>query len=115
MPPFESFESVAAYYATLAHELTHWTKHPRRLDRDFGRKKYGDEGYAKEELVAELGGCFLAASLGFEPIPEEQHAAYIQSWLKVLKDDKRFIFSAASQGQRAVEYLHGYRHCFASS
>jgi len=54
-----------------------------------------------------LGACFLAADLGFEPMPEEEHAAYIQSWLKVLKDDKRFIFSAASHAQKAVEYIHG--------
>lgn len=106
MPPFESFESASSYYAVLAHELTHWTKHPKRLDRDLGRKHYGDEGYAKEELVAELGACFLAADLGFEPMPEEKHAAYIQSWLQVLKDDKRFIVSAASQAQKAVDYIH---------
>lgn len=106
MPPFESFESAVGYYATLAHEVTHWTKHPKRLNRDLGRKQYGDEGYAKEELVAELGACFLAADLGFEPMPEEQHAAYIKSWLKALKDDKRLIFVAASQAQKAVEYIH---------
>jgi antirestriction protein ArdC len=106
MPPFESFETVTDYYAILAHELTHWTKNPTRLNRDLGRKHYGDEGYAKEELVAELGACFLGADLGFEPMPEAQHAAYIQSWLQVLKDDKRFIFSAASHAQKAVEYIH---------
>ena len=105
MPPFESFESTVSYYAVLAHELTHWTKHPTRLDRDLGRKHYGDEGYAKEELVAELGACFLAADLGFEPMPEAHHAAYIQSWLKALNNDKRFIFSAASHAQKAVEYI----------
>ncbi|WP_138477118.1 ArdC family protein [Dyadobacter bucti] len=107
MPPFESFETAAGYYGTLAHELTHWTKHPKRLNRDLGRKHYGDEGYAEEELVAELGACFLAADLGFEPMPEQQHAAYIQSWLKVLKDNKRFIFFAASHAQKAAEYIHG--------
>lgn len=106
MPPLESFEKASDYYAILAHELTHWTKHSTRLNRDMGRKHYGDEGYAKEELVAELGACFLGADLGFEPIPEEKHAAYIQSWLQVLKDDKRFIFSAASHAQKAIEYIH---------
>ncbi|MBD2704826.1 DUF1738 domain-containing protein [Spirosoma sp. BT702] len=105
MPPFESFETAIRYYAVLAHELTHWTKHPLRLNRDLGRKHYGDEGYAKEELVAELGACFLAADLGFEPMPEAHHAAYIQSWLQVLKDDKRFIFQAASHAQKATEYI----------
>jgi antirestriction protein ArdC len=109
MPPFESFESATTYYATLAHELTHWTKHPKRLNRDLGRKTYGDEGYAKEELVAELGACFLAADLGFEPMPEERHSAYIQSWLEALKDDKRLIFSAASHAQKAVEHIHGLK------
>lgn len=106
MPPFIAFQTPNDYYATLAHEICHWTRHPSRLDRDFGRKRFGDEGYAKEELVAELGSCFLASDLGFEPIPEEHHAAYIQSWLKALKDDKRLIFSAASHAQKAVEYLH---------
>ncbi len=106
MPPFVAFHTPNDYYATLSHEITHWTRHPSRLDRDFGRKRFGDEGYAKEELVAELGSCFLASDLGFEPLSEEQHAAYIQSWLKALKDDKRLIFSAASHAQKAVEYLH---------
>jgi len=106
MPPFESFETAMRYYAVLAHEVCHWTKPPHRLNRDFGKKQYGDEGYSKEELVAELGACFLAADLGFEPQPEEHHAAYIQSWLHVLKDDKRFIFQAASHAQKAAQYIH---------
>jgi antirestriction protein ArdC len=105
MPPFECFNNAAAYYSTLAHEITHWTRHPTRLNRDFNRKKWGDEGYAKEELVAELGSCFLAADLGIAPIPQEQHSAYIQSWLKVLKDDKRFIIQAAAFANKAAEYL----------
>lgn len=106
MPPFESFIEKSKFYSVLAHELTHWTKAPTRLDRDFGRKKHGDAGYAQEELVAELGSCFLAADLGLEPETPQDHAAYIQSWLKVLKDDKRFIFSAASYAQKAVEFIH---------
>jgi antirestriction protein ArdC len=106
MPPFESFNRVESYYAVLAHEITHWTRHPTRLDRDFGRKHYGDAGYAQEELVAELGACFLAADLGFEPMPEEQHAAYIQTWLQALQNDKRFIFQVASHAQKAAEFLH---------
>ena len=107
MPLFESFRSPEAYYATLAHELTHWTKHDSRLARDFGRKRWGDEGYAKEELVAELGAAFLCADLALTPEPGEDHAAYIQSWLKVLKNDKRAIFAAAAHAQRAADYLHG--------
>ncbi len=109
MPYFETFCSPQAYYATLAHELTHWTKHEKRLDREFGRKKWGDEGYAREELVAELGAAFLCADLGLAPEPREEHAAYIQNWLKVLKEDKRAIFSAAAHAQRAADFLHGFQ------
>jgi antirestriction protein ArdC len=107
MPPFETFRDAESYAATLAHELTHWTKHDKRLARDMGRAKWGDEGYAREELVAELGSAFLCADLGITPETREDHAAYIATWLKVLKDDKRFIFSAASHAQRAADYLHG--------
>ncbi len=107
MPPFETFRDAESYYATLAHEMTHWTKHSRRLDREFGRKKWGDEGYAMEELVAELGAAFLSADLELTPEPRADHAAYIASWLKVLKEDKRAIFSAAAHAQRAADYLAG--------
>lgn len=109
MPHFETFRSPEAYYATLAHELTHWTKHPKRLDRDFGRKRWGDEGYAREELVAELGAAFLCADLELTPETRTDHAAYIQSWLKVLKEDKRAIFSAAAHAQRAADFLHSFQ------
>ena len=106
MPHFETFRDAESYYATLAHELTHWTKHDKRLARDFGRKRWGDEGYAREELVAELGSAFLAAELGLYLEPREDHAAYIGSWLRVLKEDKRAIFQAAAHAQRAVDYLN---------
>jgi antirestriction protein ArdC len=102
MPPFETFRDAESYYATLAHEVTHWTRHPSRLDRDFGRKTWGDEGYAMEELVAELGSAFLSADLDLALEPRGDHAAYIESWLRVLKSDKRAIFSAASHAQRAA-------------
>ncbi|MHC2633945.1 antirestriction protein ArdC [Bradyrhizobium liaoningense] len=107
MPPFESFRDTESYYATLAHEVTHWTQHGKRLDREFGRKRWGDEGYALEELVAELGAAFLSADLDLTPEPREDHASYIASWLKVLKNDKRAIFTAASHAQRAADYLNG--------
>ena len=87
----------------------HWTKHPSRLDRSFGRKRFGDEGYAQEELVAELASAFLCADLGITPEVREDHAAYIANWLTVLKNDSRAIFTAASHAQRAVEFLHGFR------
>ena len=106
MPPFETFRDAESYYATLAHECTHWTRHPSRLERDFGRKRWGDEGYAMEELVAELGAAFLCADLELELAVREDHAAYIASWLKVLKQDKRAIFTAAAHAQRAADFLH---------
>ena len=106
MPPFETFRDAESHAATLAHELTHWTKHDKRLARDMGRVKWGDEGYAREELVAELGSAFLCADLGITPEIRDDHAAYIAAWLKVLKGDKRFVFSAASHAQRAADYLH---------
>ena len=107
LPPFECFREPQSYYATAAHECTHWTQHPSRLDRDFGRQRGGDEGYAREELVAELGAAFLCADLGLELTPREDHAAYVASWLQVLKGDKRFIFTAAAHAQRAADFLHG--------
>ena len=105
-PPFETFVDPEAYYATLAHECTHWTRHPSRLDRDFGRKRWGDEGYAREELVAELGAAFLCADLGLELTPREDHASYIDSWLQVLEGDRRFVFTAAAHAQRVCDFLH---------
>ncbi len=75
MPPFETFRDAESHAATLAHELTHWTKHDKRLARDMGRVKWGDEGYAREELVAELGSAFLCADLGITPEVRQDHAA----------------------------------------
>lgn len=106
LPHFEFFKDPESYYATRLHETVHWTRHPDRLDRSFGRKKYGDEGYAIEELVAELGSAFMAADLGIEPEVREDHSAYIENWLKVLKKDKRAIFKAASHAQKAADFLH---------
>lgn len=106
MPPFEAFRDAESYYATLAHELTHWTKHPQRLNRDFGHKSWGDEGYSHEELVAELGSAFLCADLELHQEPREDNAAYIATWLEVLKNDNRAIFAAAAHAQRAADYLN---------
>lgn len=106
MPAFEAFRDAHGYYATLAHECTHWTRHASRLDREFGRERFGDAGYAREELVAELGAAFLCADLGLRLEDREDHAAYIASWVKVLKDDRRAIFSAAAHAQRAAEFLN---------
>lgn len=107
MPPFECFCDAESYFATLTHEATHWTRHKTRLQREFGRKRWGDEGYAMEELVAELGSAFLSSDLGIGPDVRPDHAAYIGSWIKALQNDKRAIFTAASYAQRAADFLNG--------
>ena len=82
MPELNTFRDAESYYATLAHEMTHWTRHASRLDRDLGRKRFADAGYAMEELVAEIGAAFLCADLGITPETRDDHAAYIASWLQ---------------------------------
>ena len=105
MPEMARFESASAAYATLAHELAHWTKAPHRLDRGFGPSSFGNEAYAKEEMVGELAAAILGQRLGFAPDHLDNHAAYLDSWLKVLRGDKRFLFTAAAHAQRAVDWL----------
>ena len=102
MPPIATFHSAAGYYATLAHEAMHWTGHKSRLDRmaRFTERK----AYAFEELIAEIGNCLACASLGLVP-NFDQSAAYLQSWLRALADDKRLIFKAASEAQKAADFL----------
>ena len=107
MPPFECFRDAEAHTATLSHEQIHWTRHPSRLNRDFGRKRWGDEAYAQEELVAELGSAFLCADLEITPEVQPDHANYIGSWLKVLKEDQRCVFTAAAHAAKAVDYMQG--------
>lgn len=106
MPPLQTFHSAESYYATLLHELTHWTRHASRLAREFGCKRWGDEGYSMEELTAEMGAAFLCADLGPTPEVRDDHAAYVASWLKVLKHHQRAVFAAAAHAQRAADYLH---------
>lgn len=95
-----------AYYSTLLHELTHWTSASHRCDRQLG-KRFGDDAYAMEELIAELGAAFLCADLGITQEPRVDHAQYLASWLNVLKADKRALFTAASAASKAAEFLKG--------
>ena len=97
MPPFESFQDAAGYYATLGHEMTHWVGSDKRLDRNLSRYNKDRSFRAREELVADLGGCFLAADLGIVPElePRPDHASYLANWLTIVKNDRRFIFAAA--------------------
>jgi len=104
MPPFQVFRDGLSYYSVLAHEHTHWTANAARCNRELG-KRFGDSAYAAEELIAELGAAFTCAHLGLTTEPREDHAQYIQSWLKVLKADKRAIFTAASKAQQASDWL----------
>lgn len=105
MPAFEAFHDPEAYYAVLAHELVHWTGHRSRLDRDLTLGRFGDEAYAREELVAELGAAFVCADLALTLEPRSDHAAYIASWLRVLRNDTRFIVAAAAHAERAAKFL----------
>lgn len=107
MPAFGQFRSAPAYYATLAHELTHWTGAKARLNRDLSGR-FGSDSYAMEELVAELGAAFICGRLGIGGEPRTDHAPYIASWLKVLKGDSRAIFTAAAKAQQAADYLHSF-------
>jgi antirestriction protein ArdC len=109
LPPYDSFENRESYYATRAHESIHWTGHEERLTRSFDSKRFGDDGYAMEELCAELGAAFLCADLGITPEVLSEHASYLATWLKVLKADKRAIFTAASHASKAAEYLHTFQ------
>jgi antirestriction protein ArdC len=105
MPLFESFRDAESYYTTLAHEMTHWTGHPLRLDRNFPRQS-GDDDIAMEELVAELGAAFLCADLDLVAELRPDHAAYIGKYINPLKHDKQAIFTAASHAEHAVDFLH---------
>lgn len=105
LPKFTDFKSGEDYYSTLAHEIVHWTGHPSRLHRDMKSHQNSREDYAKEELIAELGASFLCATLNITNEVRQDHASYIQSWLRALKNDKKFIFQAARQASRAVDYL----------
>lgn len=92
------------YYGTLLHELTHWTGHPRRLDRNLSTR-FGSDAYAAEELVAELGSAFLCAALGISAEPRQDHAQYLANWANVLRADDRAIFTAAARASDAAEYI----------
>ena len=110
MPPRDMFFDTAtstaaeAYYSTKLHELTHWTGKETRCNRQMG-KRFGDDAYAMEELVAELGAAFLCADLGITDAPRADHAQYLDNWLRVLKADKKAIFTAASKASQAVAFL----------
>lgn len=104
MPAFDAFKEPLFYYSVLSHETTHFSGAAHRLNRDLSGR-FGSESYAMEELVAELGAAFLCSELGLPTDPRQDHAPYIASWLKVLKNDKRAIFTAAAKAQEAVDWM----------
>ncbi len=104
MPPAHLFSGFDHYYATLAHELSHWTGHASRLGRDL-KNRFGTAAYAAEELVAELSSAMLGAELGLPVTHLDSHASYIEHWLKLLKDDDRAILTAAAKAEEASTLL----------
>jgi antirestriction protein ArdC len=109
MPQRDSFRDAPSYYHTLFHELTHATGHESRLGRlkTSELRGYGSEPYAKEELVAELGACFLSGHCGIEATQEDQSVAYLQGWLSALRKDPKLIVQASAQAQKAADYILG--------
>ena len=102
LPAFETFASAGTYYATAFHELGHWTGAETRLNRQFG-KRFGDQAYSAEELVAELTSAFTCAEFGFDNLGAD--AAYIDHWIKFLTDHENAIVTAASHASKALEYM----------
>ena len=104
LPSPPAFETYAHYGATAAHELSHWTGHPTRLDRDLNTR-FGSDKYAAEELVAELASAFIGADLGLPVTHLDNHASYIDHWLGILKKDERALMTAAAKAEEAAGYL----------
>jgi antirestriction protein ArdC len=109
MPSRNAFNSAEEYYSTLFHELTHSTGHSSRIGRDGIEKlnTFGSESYSKEELIAEMGAAMLCGVAGIERMTLSNSAAYLRSWIDVLKSDSRMVVSAASQAQKAADYIQG--------
>lgn len=117
MPSLSTFDTAEEYYSTFFHELTHSTGHKDRLARpdllSFGH--FGDRHYSKEELVAEMGAAMLAGIAGIAPVTLDNSAAYLASWLKVLRSDSKLVVQAAAQAQRAADLLQGVTFAEATS
>jgi antirestriction protein ArdC len=104
MPLWQDFASYALYGATATHELAHWTGHPDRLARDL-QNRFGSADYAREELIAEMASAMVGADLGLPAAHLDNHAAYMASWLKLLREDDNAIFKAAAKAEEAAQYL----------
>ena len=104
MPEKRQFKNESGYYGTMFHELIHWTGHASRQDRKFGTR-FGSDGYAKEELIAELGAAMLSSITKVDAEPRADHAEYLNSWIKGLKANPRIIMTAASQAEKGVQTI----------
>jgi antirestriction protein ArdC len=104
MPNKCDFTNEAAYYATLLHEMAHWSGHSTRLNRDLSGR-FGNEAYAAEELIAELSAAFLCAEYQIDG--DLRHAGYIASWLRILKNDNKAVFKAAALAQKSADFIKG--------
>ncbi len=107
VPGIDQYRNAEDHYATVLHELVHWTGHRSRLHREFGQR-FGDDAYAAEELVAELGAAFATARLGVANIPRPDHAAYLSPWLRTLNADPKALFLTAAKAQAAVDHRTSY-------
>ena len=105
MPSFKSFVDTASFYGCWVHECGHASGNKNRLDRDLSGR-FGSSAYAAEECVAEVLSGLILADLGIAHHPRPDHAAYISSWIKLLKDDPRAIFTAANKAQQAADWMH---------
>jgi antirestriction protein ArdC len=111
MPNRTEFDSAEGYYSTLFHELTHSTGHASRLNREgiTATAHYGSETYSKEELIAEMGAAMLCGVTGIAPVTLENSAAYLRSWIGVLKGDSKLVVTTASAAQKAADYIRGVK------
>lgn len=105
LPAIDQFDTAASYYATRAHETTHWTGHPSRLNRDL-TGRFGNDVYAAEELVAELGAAFWCTQAGISTTTCQDHASYLAGWLRILRSDPRALLTVTSKAQAALDYLN---------
>jgi antirestriction protein ArdC len=111
IPEPTRFASSEEYYSTLFHELAHSTGHSKRIDRklDTDPKPFGSPDYGREELVAEMAAAFLCGHAGIRPAVIENQAAYVQGWLKTIKQDKKLVIAAAGAAQKAADWIRGER------
>lgn len=108
LPPLENFESAEAYYNGLFHEVSHWTGHQSRLNRPSiaDNHAFGSPGYAKEELIAEISSAFVCGMVGIDRVEvTENTTAYIDGWLKVLREENTFILKVASEAQKSANFI----------